>query len=133
MTTSGPGQSPAEVLGGQVGLRSLSDHDVERVARRTVELLAESARDGHRRCVVDAAYIAERFGVERAWVHQHKLELGAMPMGRGSRPRLRFEVTRVEAFFHELRATRFPPPRKRGRPRKRTSESGLVAVATRGR
>jgi hypothetical protein len=56
-----------------------------------------------------------------------------MPMGRGSRPRLRFELTRVEAFFQELRATRFPCPRRRGRPRKRTSERELVAVARRGR
>jgi len=133
MTTSRAWQSPPEVLGGQVALRSLSDHDAERVARRTVELLADSAQDGHRRHVVDAAYIAERFGVERAWVYQHKLELGAMPRGRGSRPRLRFELSRVEAFFHELRATRFPTPRKRGRPRKRISEPGLVAVAPPGR
>jgi hypothetical protein len=124
---------PAEVVGGQVSLGSLSDHDVERVARRTVELLAESAQGGHGRTVVDAAYIAERFGVERAWLYQHKLELGAIPMGRGSRPRLRFELTRVEAFCHELSATRFPSPRRRGRRRKRTPEPELVAVARRGR
>jgi hypothetical protein len=133
MTMSGAWRRPADVVGGQVSLGSLSDHDVERVARRTVELLAESAQSGHGRTVVDAAYIAERFGVERAWVYQHKLELGAMPMGRGSRPRLRFELRRVEAFFQELRATRFPSPRRRGRPRKRTSEPELVAVAKRGR
>jgi len=41
MTTSRAWQSPPEVLGGQVALRSLSDHDVERVARRTVELLVD--------------------------------------------------------------------------------------------
>ena len=49
MTTSRALQSPAEVLGGQVALRSLSDYDLERVTRRTVELLAESAQEGHRR------------------------------------------------------------------------------------
>jgi hypothetical protein len=110
----------------------LSDRDVDRIARRTVELLIEREGADPGR-LVDAAYIARRFDVDRAWVYQHKVELGAVPMGRGKRPRLRFDLVLVEAALDEIRAAQFRPPPRRGRPRKRDSVPGITAGVAPGR
>jgi hypothetical protein len=42
--------------------------------------------------LVDAATLAQLLAVERAWVYEHASELGAIPLGSGPRPRLRFSV-----------------------------------------
>jgi hypothetical protein len=127
--------SPGEPTNGSHGPGSsigsterLGDGDVERIAQRTVELLLEhlGATDSPTR-IVDAAYIARRFGVERKWVYQHKNDLGALPMGKGRRPRLRFDLRRVEAAFEEMR-TATHPPRRRGRPKKQSSGSAPLGL-----
>jgi hypothetical protein len=45
--------------------------------------------------LVDAAEVARRFDVDRAWVYSHAAELGAVRLGDGPRPRLRFDLERV--------------------------------------
>jgi hypothetical protein len=67
---------------------------VEAVAARVVELLREEkpavgATDTSE--LVDAAEVARRFGVSRDCVYAHADELGAIRVGTGSRPRLRFD------------------------------------------
>jgi hypothetical protein len=69
---------------------TLDREDVEAIARRVAELLrVEPTAEAQ---YVDAATIARRFGVTRAWVYQHKADLGAMPLGSGPKPRLRFDT-----------------------------------------
>ena len=75
--------------------QELSNGDlVEAVARRVVELLAEQSGEA-----VSAAEIARRFGVSRDWVYAHGGDLGAVPIGDGPRPRLRFYPERVSRYL----------------------------------
>jgi hypothetical protein len=67
----------------------LDPETVEKIARRVVELL--EARGLQQRELVDAAELAKRFGIERSWVYSHAIELGAVKLGRGAKPRLRFD------------------------------------------
>jgi hypothetical protein len=45
--------------------------------------------------LLDAAAVARMLGVTRGWVYEHAAELGAIRLGAGSRPRLRFDPLRV--------------------------------------
>jgi hypothetical protein len=67
----------------------LDPQAVEAVARRVVELLEK--RGLQRRELVDAAELARRLGIERSWVYSHTIELGAIKLGTGAKPRLRFD------------------------------------------
>jgi hypothetical protein len=67
----------------------LDPQTIEAIARRVVELLEK--RGLQRRELVDAAELARRFGIERSWVYSHAIELGAVKLGSGSKPRLRFD------------------------------------------
>jgi hypothetical protein len=85
----------------------LDADSVDAIARRVVELL-------HGEDVVcelvDAAEVARRLGVDRAWVYDHADELGAIRLGKeeSKRPRLRFDPRLVA----ERMAPRpFPGPR----------------------
>jgi hypothetical protein len=61
----------------------------EAIARRVVELLER--RGLQDRELVDAAELARRLGIERSWVYSHAIELGAVKLGAGPKPRLRFD------------------------------------------
>ncbi len=65
---------------------------VEAVARRVVELIRSEGGSSIARGLVDAATLAAELGVERSWVYAHRDELGAIKLGSGSKPRLRFDV-----------------------------------------
>jgi hypothetical protein len=67
----------------------LDPEAVEAVARKVVELL--EARGLQKRRLVDAAELAAMFGIERSWVYSHAIELGAVKLGEGKKPRLRFD------------------------------------------
>ena len=62
---------------------------VEAIARRVVELLERRGSGGP--VLVDAAELARRLGIERSWVYTHAIELGAVKLGGGRKPRLRFD------------------------------------------
>jgi hypothetical protein len=68
---------------------ALDGPTIEAIARRVVELLER--RGVQRRDLVDAAALARRFGIERSWVYSHAIELGAVKLGDGPKPRLRFD------------------------------------------
>jgi hypothetical protein len=67
----------------------LDPQTIEAIARRVVELLEK--RGLQSRELVDAAELARRFGIERSWVYSHAIELGAVKLGGGAKPRLRFD------------------------------------------
>lgn len=69
---------------------------VEAVARRVVELLRDEglAAPPEPR-LLDAAEVAARFGVSAEWVRDHADDLGAVRLGDGPRPRLRFDPETV--------------------------------------
>ncbi len=95
---------------------------VEAIARRVAELLARGAvKSGPE--LIDAAELARRLGMERDWVYAHASELGAVRMGAGSKPRLRFDpevaIERMGSTLageqHECQGR--PTRRRRRRPR----------------
>lgn len=70
----------------------LDESSVNAVAERVAELLRdESARPD----LIDAAEVARRFSVSRDYVYEHADELGAIRLGTGSRPPLRFDPVTV--------------------------------------
>jgi len=77
-------------------LRAAPDLDpatIEAIAVRVIELLERRSVDVPVR--VDANEIARRFSLSRSWVYEHAADLGAVSIGTGSRPRLRFNVRSV--------------------------------------
>jgi hypothetical protein len=67
----------------------LDPQTIEAIARRVVELLEK--RGLQNRELVDAAELARQLGIERSWVYSHAIELGAVKLGHGAKPRLRFD------------------------------------------
>jgi hypothetical protein len=63
---------------------------------------------------VDAGELARVLGVDREWVYDHGDQLGAIRLGDGPRPRLRFEVGRAVAAFRDLSAERPVVPLRAG-------------------
>lgn len=93
----------------------LAPEDIEAIATRVVELLGGSPTTG----LIDAAEVARRCGVSRAWVYDHAGQLGAVRLGSGSRPRLRFNADRAVSAIAALTRVEEPPavqPRRRPRP-----------------
>lgn len=87
---------------GQGSAPRLDELDIDRIARRVVELLRE--RPAEPACFVDAATVADRLGVDRGWVYQHARELGALRLG-GEQGRLRFDLAAIQRQLAES-----PPP-----------------------
>ena len=108
----------------------LDPESVEEVATRVAELLAprfQPARAPHRR-LLSAAEISEWWGVERSWVYEHTNRLGAIRLGTGRRPRLRFDpdivAERIAALAEEWRPA--PRGRRRGGRRSRRISTGAA-------
>jgi hypothetical protein len=106
------------------GERAVSDSDVEAVARRVVELLAEDRLTAAG--WVDTATVARRYDVGEDWVRSHAVELGAVRLGDRRGP-LRFDLGRVAAAMERRRVTGEPPARRRRRPGPRRA-SGSVRL-----
>jgi hypothetical protein len=70
--------------------------------------------------LIDAAAVALMLGVTRGWVYEHATELGAVRLGSGTRPRLRFDPLRVGLALEEGLAS---GPRRRRPQRFRRSVS----------
>lgn len=67
---------------------ALAPAAVEAVAERVAELLADTERPA---VLVDAAEIARRFAVSRDYVYANADRLGAVRLGDGQKPRIRFD------------------------------------------
>jgi hypothetical protein len=55
---------------------------------------------------LDASELARVLGVERDWIYEHQEQLGAIRLGNGRRPRLRFELRRALEAFDQLPVAR---------------------------
>jgi hypothetical protein len=78
---------------------ALDAASIEAVARRVVELIRDEGGSPTGRQLVDAATLAAELGVDRSWVYSHSGELGAIKLGTGSKPRLRFDrAVALEVF-----------------------------------
>ena len=105
-----------------MSLEVLSRRDlalVDAVAVRVLELLDErqaaAASDGERRQVdatagasrlVDATELAEALSVSRRYVYEHSDQLGAVKLGSGKQPRLRFDVEAARAAMDRSQSGR---------------------------
>jgi hypothetical protein len=59
---------------------------------------------------LDASELARALGVERDWIYEHQEQLGAIRLGKGPRPRLRFELMRAVQALDDLPAARRARP-----------------------
>jgi hypothetical protein len=75
--------------------------------------------------LLDAGQVARLLGVDRGWVYQHKSELGAIALGHGARPRLRFDRAKVDAL---LRSAEDAAPSPRAGRRRRRRSPGAETV-----
>jgi hypothetical protein len=99
------------------------------VAERVVELLQASSAS--RDVLIDATEVARRFGVDRGWVYAHARDLGAVRLGDGRRPRLRFDPSTVATALTRAAPTKDQTsnpvptsPRRRATPR----EANLLPI-----
>lgn len=103
----------------------LDDRTIYAIARQVVEQLRATAGESTSSSLVDAAELARRMGVDRSYVYAHADELGAVRLGTGAKPRLRFDVEVAKAAHGGHAATpadpELDPPspaRARRRPRR---------------
>jgi len=114
--------------------RGLAELLADRIYRRlAMRLLANSLPSSGD--LLDAAEVARILGCERGWVYEHKAELGAVALGAGTRPRLRFPRASVEAI---ARSDAMPGDDPRPlRPRRRTPRmarsSSITLLEVKGR
>jgi len=104
----------------------LTPEAIEQIAQRVAQLLRHEQRDqpGASAQLLDAGQLARQLGLTRAWVYEHAGELGAITLGDGPRPRLRFDP---QIAAQALQARRRPKPTasatpdaaRPGRPRRR--------------
>lgn len=110
----------------------LDPQAIEAIARRVVELLDRRGVSGGAE-LVDAAELARRLGIKRSWVYTHAIELRAVKLGSGRKPRLRFDpqvASRVLRRIGEGPAAD-PPARsgeRAGRPQRAKSQAPLLPI-----
>jgi len=88
---------------------------------------------------MDAARLAAELGVTRSWVYEHRDELGAVRLGTGTKPRLRFDLnTARRALFQrgekalpssELARGELATTRRAIGQRRRTTAAGSVLAS----
>lgn len=87
---------------------------VERIALRVAVLLSrrlsQPGPPPSEPQLLTASEVSQRYRVHRGWVYEHAEELGAIPIGEGKRPRLRFDAAQV------ARRLRHPPGQPNGGP-----------------
>lgn len=98
----------------------LDPASVDAIARRVAELLAADAPT-----LLDAAAVARRVGRGRAWVYDHAVDLGAVRLGGGERPRLGFEPSKVAEYLDACKSSR-----RTREPEKRATERRMRRAPT---
>jgi AraC-like DNA-binding protein len=88
----------------------LDPESVEAIAVRVAELLREEAPSDAR--LLPASEVARRFGLSRDYLYRHAEELGAVRVGDGKRPRLRFDPEVVAERLSARSIRRGSEPRK---------------------
>lgn len=81
------------------------------------------------RALLDANDVAQRLSVTPGWVRRHATELGAIRLGDGPRPRLRFRPERIEHAMNEGIGDAAAAPTRAGpRRRSRSHETNLLPI-----
>ena len=103
--TPQPLPSSERPRGGQRGAVADSGgrDDVEQLRARVVDMLRDSA--GQADTLIDAGELARRLGVGRTWVYANAELLGAIRLGDGPRPRLRFDPMAVARALAGVEST----------------------------
>jgi len=107
------------------------------------ELMAQAERSSDRkgldRLYLDASELATRLGTTRSWVYAHADELGALRLGRGDRPRLRFNADVALSAMNSCSADRGSEIRERpvtkrnpGRPFRKSMGTSTELLPVRG-
>jgi hypothetical protein len=111
----------------------LERDDMEVLAQRVAELLAEQAPDtpADLRRLIDAAAVARLLGVSRATVYAKADELGAIRVGGGKRARLRFDPMRIVARASTESNESQNPIRHRRRRSSRRANAELLPIVGR--
>jgi hypothetical protein len=110
----------------------LDPQTIEAIARRVVELLNRRSLSGGPE-LIDAAELARRLGIERSWVYMHAIELGAVKLGAGRKPRLRFDPQVAARALRKVgEGPAADPPARSGkracRPRKPKEQARLLPI-----
>jgi len=110
------------------------EHGAEDPLAALGELVASdvAARLGATSGLLSAQELADALGVSRKFVYTHAGRLGAMEIGDGPRPRLRFDLARARAALRDV-AEATPAPTVRAtpsrRPQARKSAAGSILKA----
>jgi hypothetical protein len=81
----------------------LAPESIEALAVRLAELLRAGVAGGlgpepdRDEDLISAAEVSRRYGVQRRWVYENREFLGAVPLGTGPRPRIRFDPRFLES------------------------------------
>lgn len=92
----------------------LAPESIEALAGCLAEALrgGAEAADGEQE-MISAAEVSKRWGVSRRWVYVHADGLGVRRLGRGRRPRLRFDPAEVTERLGAPRSAGAPSDRRR--------------------
>jgi hypothetical protein len=116
----------------------LHPDDLDRLADLVADRLAGLVAVPAAPALLTAAQVAQRFGVDRGWVYEHADQLGAVRLGEGARPRLRFAAATVAGALsarQESKRSQVPEPAPRRAPRRRarsTTAAGSPLLPIRG-
>ena len=121
---------PAATITGKLTARDLdriADAVADRIADRIADRLNRDTRPAERAALVDAHTLADLLGVTAAHVRENAERYGAIRIGNGPRPLLRFDpATAIAAHGnHEPATTPAPRPQRR-RPQARTTTVELL-------
>jgi hypothetical protein len=105
-------------------MTNLAPEDVDAIAHRVVELLAEGQQPNP--ALVDAITLARILGVSSAYVYEHADELGAIRLGTGPKPRLRFDVTQATSTHQKTTPVIAPRDMAPRRHRRRSTPQPTV-------
>lgn len=115
----------------------LAPETIERIAQRVAQLLRHepppldddrATVPAAQRDLMDAEQLAKHLGLTRAWVYEHANQLGAIQLGDGPRPRLRFDPALAREALRARRHRSGPastPARAPGRPRGRSTTTSV--------
>jgi hypothetical protein len=117
----------------------LTPEAVEQIAQRVAQLLRHQPIDSDpvvaKSSLVSAVELAQQLGVTRAWVYEHARELGAIRLGEGPRPRLRFDpdvAAQTLRRHHVQQAPASPPDKGTYRAHRRPVERAVPLLPLRG-
>lgn len=117
-----------------MNIQRLHPDDLRELARQIADELTLRAVVPSLPVLVDATAIARQFGLSRDTVYERADELGAIRIGDGPRPRLRFDPARVADRLAGDRSggVEAPAAQPAIRRRRRVSASPLTLLPIRG-